>query len=170
MMVAIFGGHMNRGKTIGLLVVAVGLVSALVVLIVVAASEVELVTYGTKDMEPTIAQNETIFVFRRVEDIKRGDIVIFKYPGDHSQSFVKRVVGLPGERLAIREGRLFIGGQPLEESYLHGRVSSIARSFPESEIPPASYYVLGDNRDASNDSRMWGPLSADFIYGKVLFK
>jgi signal peptidase I len=70
----------------------------------------------------------------------------------------------------IQDGRVFIDRQPLEERYLGDKLPLSRRSFPEFEIPHRSYYVLGDNRDASNDSRMWGPLSADLIYGKVMFK
>jgi signal peptidase I len=161
---------MNRVKTIGLLVTAIVVVAVVVAIILLLSSGFELVAYKNKDMEPTISQNETIVISKHVDNIKRGDIIIFKYPGDQSQMFVKRVVGLPGELIAIREGRLFVGRESLDESYLDGTFNKVRRSVSESQIPAGSYYVLGDNRDASNDSRMWGPLSAELIYGKVMFK
>ena len=109
-------------------------------------------------------------ISRSSENIQRRDIVVFRYPGDQSQVFVKRVVGLPGEVVAIHEGRVFIDQKPIEESYLNGKLNSLSRTFSEYRVPPQSYYVLGDNRDASNDSRIWGALSADMIYGRVIFK
>ena len=129
-----------------------------------------LVTYKSQDMEPIIAKNETLIVKYEVENIRRGDIVIFIYPADHSQRFIKRVVGLPGEVVSIREGRVFIDEKPLDESYLKGELNTSRRIAPDYRIPLGTYYVLGDNRDASNDSRFWGALSAELIYGKVMFK
>jgi signal peptidase I len=160
---------MSRTKAFALLVVAAITVVVAVVLLRFMA-DVELISYGRKDMEPTIGQNERILISKRIDQIQRGDIVIFRYPGDLSQTFVKRVIGLPGERVVIQNGRVFIDRQPLDERYLGNKIPLAGRSSPEFEIPHGSYYILGDNRDASNDSRMWGPLSADLIYGKVMFK
>lgn len=159
---------MNRTKAVVLFLGAIGVIAATALLIII--SDFQLLTYKGKDMEPTIGQNRTIVISRQVGSIQRGDIVIFKYPADHSQLFVKRVVGLPGEVIAIRDGRVFVDQKPLEESYLDGKLTSVGRSIPEYQIPPRSYYILGDNRDASNDSRNWGPLSVDLIYGRVIFK
>jgi signal peptidase I len=122
------------------------------------------------DMEPTISKNETVFITKEIENIKRGDIVVFKYPADQKQSFIKRVVGLPGEVVSIREGRVYIDQKQLEENYLDSKRNTSTRTLSDRTIPPRTYYVLGDNRDNSNDSRFWGPLSVDLIYGRVMFK
>ena len=130
----------------------------------------QAVTHIGKDMEPTISKDETVFITNQIENIKRGDIVLFKYPGDQKQSFIKRVVGLPGEVISIREGRVYIDQKPLEENYLDSKLNTSTRIMSDLTIPPRTYYVLGDNRDHSNDSRLWGPLSVDLIYGRVMFK
>ena len=114
--------------------------------------------------------NETLIIDNRVENIRRGDLVLFKYPGDQKQRFIKRVVGLPGEVISIRERRVFVGQQLLEESYVDGKLNTATRNMADRTIPPQMYFVLGDNRDHSNDSRFWGPLSAELIYGRVMFK
>ena len=158
---------MNRTKAA---VLAIMLGCILVVILLIIAPNFQLLTYTSTDMEPTIGQNETIVITKRFGNLKRGDIVIFKYPADQSQRFIKRVVGLPGEVVAIREGRVFVDQKPLQEKYLDPKFSSVQRTIPEYRISPGTYYVLGDNRDASNDSRYWGSLPEELIYGRVIFK
>src|SRR5205085_954002 len=159
---------MKRQKFFFLSIIAICVIAW--ILILVAALDVKLVAYKSRDMEPTIGYKEMIVITERVGNIERGDIVIFRYPADQSQRFIKRVVGLPGEVITIREGRVFVDEKPLEEKYLDPKLSTSGRSIPEYRIPVGSYYVLGDNRDASNDSRYWGPLSVELIYGRVMFK
>jgi signal peptidase I len=159
---------MNRTKAIVLFLVVIGVIAATALLII--TYDFQLIAYKGKDMEPTISQNQNIVISKRIGSIQRGDIVIFKYPSDPSQLFVKRVVGLPGEIIAIQDGRVFVDQKPLEESYLDKNLPNAGRSIPEYQIPTRSYYVLGDNRNASNDSRNWGPLSVDLIYGRVIFR
>jgi len=143
---------------------------AAAILISTSKRHYQAVTHIGADMEPTISVNETVFISDQIENIKRGDIVVFKYPGDQKQRFIKRVVGLPGEVISIREGRVYIDQKLLEESYLDSKLNTSKLIREDRTIPPRTYYVLGDNRDNSNDSRFWGPLSADLIYGKVMFK
>jgi len=96
---------------------------------------------------------------------KRGDIVIFDYPKDTRQVYVKRVIGLPGETVAIQDGCVSINGRPLPEPYkafaAHGDMSAQA-------IPPGQYFVMGDNRDVSDDSRYWGDLPRHDIIGRAV--
>jgi signal peptidase I len=154
------------------------IIPILIILCVVAAAifistskrHYQSVTHKSNDMEPTISKDETVFVTDQIENIKRGDIVVFKYPRDQKQSFIKRVVGLPGEVISIREGRVYIDQKLLEENYLDSKLNTSTRIMSDLTIPPRTYYVLGDNRDHSNDSRLWGPLSADLIYGRIMFK
>lgn len=122
-------------------------------------------------MAPSLTDHERIFVNKfvyRFEPIQRGDVVVFWYPLDPSKSFIKRVVGLPGETLEIRRGRVYVNGRALREPYVLPQYLD-ATSYPPVHIPPDHYFVLGDHRDASNDSRMFGPVPRRFIYGKAVF-
>jgi signal peptidase I len=160
----------QRRVTAVVLILLVACIVAAVILISTTGWNFHVVTYKSQDMKPTIGMNETIIITTRPGNIRRGDLVIFKYPADQSQRFIKRVVGLPGEVISIQKGRVFVGQKPLEEDYLDGKLNTANRSMSDYTIPPETYYVLGDNRDASNDSRFWGPLSAELIYGRVMFK
>jgi signal peptidase I len=148
--------------------------AALLVVFVVQPVKVE----GTS-MLPRLHDGERIFVNKLIyyglPQLKRGDIVVFWFPDDPSKSYIKRIIGLPGETIEIREGRIYIrsqGGreQLLEEPYLDPqRNLSRANKAPE-EVKPHYYYVMGDNRDASSDSRYWGLVPEKYIYGKALFR
>lgn len=122
-------------------------------------------------MMPSLDDQERIFVNKfvyRLESIQRGDIVVFRYPRDPSKSFIKRVIGLAGDRIRIEAGQVFVNGEPLQEDYVP-RMYADERSYPESVVPENSYFVLGDHRTMSNDSRDFGPVAASFIYGKAVF-
>ena len=121
-------------------------------------------------MEPALKNGDRIFVDRSVDKLERGDIITFYYPADPSRSFIKRVVGLPGEAVEIRDGKVIINGNTLDEPYVLPENNRVMSGHKEIRIPVDSYYVLGDNRDNSNDSRMWGPLARKFIYGKFVRK
>ena len=97
---------------------------------------------------------------------KRGEVIVFHFPRDPSKDFVKRVVGLPGEEVEIRQGKVYINGQALTEPYLDRLDNS--RVGPMS-LREKEYFVLGDNRRSSNDSRIWGPVSETYVVGKVWF-
>ncbi len=117
-----------------------------------------------------------------VATVKRGDIVVFKYPEEPERDFIKRVIGLPGETLEVRDKRVYVNRQPLEEPYAHYSLPPAATpsefhevtSFDVRErygpvtVPPAHYFVMGDNRDNSQDSRYWGFLPRENIKGKAL--
>jgi signal peptidase I len=113
-----------------------------------------------------------------VRDIRRGDIVVFKYPDEPERDFIKRVIGLPGETLELRNKKIFINGQPLDEPYVHyidaTHGASEVTSFDVRErygpvtVPPDQYFVMGDNRDNSQDSRYWGFLPRHYVKGKAL--
>ncbi len=109
------------------------------------------------------------FMFPQVE-IKRGMIVTFKAPADLEKEYVKRVIGLPGEIINIVNKKVYINGEPLEETYTFFKDPNIERSYrdnhPEFKIPADYYFCMGDNRDNSSDSRVWGPVPATHIVGK----
>ena len=94
----------------------------------------------------------------------RGEVIVFNYPLDPKKDFVKRVVGLPGETVEVRDGTVYVNGEALSEPYLSRRDDSDAR---EVTLGDKDYYVIGDNRRNSNDSRAWGPVLEDHIVGKV---
>ena len=121
-------------------------------------------------MEPSLKHGDRVFISRDLDRIERSDIVIFYYPADQSKSFIKRVVGLPNDRVEIREGQLFINGDRVTEPYVDSKNNQSSRSTKEISVPEDNYYVVGDNRDNSNDSRSWGPLPRHFIYGKFASK
>lgn len=100
---------------------------------------------------------------------RRGDIVVFEYPRDTSRDFIKRVIGLPGETVEIRDNQILIDGVPLNEPYLTDAARSQMGSLTPVKVPPDAVFVMGDNRGNSSDSRSWGPLPLDRIVGKAWF-
>jgi signal peptidase I len=146
------------------------LLSLLLALIVIFFLYQPVLVEGTS-MMPRLSNNERIFINKfvyRFEPIQRGDIVVFWYPLDASKSYIKRVVGLPGERVSVDEGRVYINGKPLQESYLPAEYFD-RQSSPVTYVEANHYYVLGDHRESSNDSRLWGTVDRKYIYGKAVF-
>ena len=114
-----------------------------------------------------------------VRPIRRGDIVVFKYPEEPDRDFIKRVIGLPGETVELRAKKVYINGQPIDEPYVHFLTppsselqevtsSDVRERFGPVTVPPDHYFVMGDNRDNSQDSRYWGFLPRNYIKGKAL--
>ena len=122
-------------------------------------------------MMPSLEDQERIFVNKfvyRLEPIERGDVVVFKYPRDPSKSYIKRVIAVAGDRLRIDGGQVYVNGDPLDEPYVPPAYTD-ARSYPEITIQPGYYFVLGDHRSMSSDSREFGPFDQSYIYGKAVF-
>jgi signal peptidase I len=122
-------------------------------------------------MAPLLSDQERIFINKfvyRFEDIHRGDVVVFWYPLDRSKSFIKRVIGLPGETVDIRHGLLYVNGQLIPEPYVPSQYTDIT-DFGPVKVPKDSYFVMGDHRISSNDSRVFGPVASQFIYGRAVF-
>lgn len=122
-----------------------------------------------QSMEHTLEQDQRLIVSKlsyRLHEPQRGDIVVFRDPQDSGRNLIKRIIGLPGEILEIRGGQVYINGLPIEEPYLG---SNGAFSEPQIPIPGGFYFVMGDNRNNSSDSRSWGLLDADKIVGKAAF-
>lgn len=99
---------------------------------------------------------------------KRGDVVVFWYPDDPSKSYIKRLIGLSGDTVEIREGEVLINGRKLEEPYVDPKFKLSHASQPPVLVRAHYYYVLGDNRDSSSDSRIWGLVPEKYIYAKVI--
>ena len=124
-------------------------------------------------MMPALQDQERIFVNKFVyrfsqDSIERGDLVVFWFPLDTSKSYIKRVIGLPGDVVAIDHGTVIVNGRRLVEDYVPPEYRDTV-SRPSERIPPGCYYVLGDHRGLSNDSRSWGLVPRADIYGKAVF-
>jgi signal peptidase I len=122
-------------------------------------------------MAPLLSDQERIFINKFVyhfEPIERGDVVVFWYPLDRSKSFIKRVVGLPGEKVEIRQGIVYVNGHAISEPYVPPQYEDIS-DFGPIRVPRNSYFVMGDHRISSNDSRVFGPVASKYIYGRAVF-
>jgi len=122
-------------------------------------------------MEPELNDQERIFINKfvyRLGDIQRGDIVVFHYPRDPSKSYIKRVIALPGDKVRIATGRVYVNDQLMNETYVPARYADKSY-YPEMTVPPRSFFLMGDHRSSSNDSRDFGPVDQRFIYGKAVF-
>jgi len=118
-------------------------------------------------MEPSFETGQRLIankIIYRFDDVKRGDVVILHPPSNLSVDYIKRVIALPGETVEIKDGFVYINGKPLSEPYV---LDPPRYTMKQLEVPKGYCFVLGDNRDNSNDSHIWGPLPRDNIIGKV---
>jgi signal peptidase I len=148
------------------------LLSVIIAIIVILFLYQPVKVEGTS-MMPALTDQERIFINKFVyrfhlDDIQRGDMIVFWYPADLSKSYIKRVVGVPGDSIEVDHGTVIVNGKPLEESYVpseyRDEMSTQLRVIPDDE-----FFVLGDHRSSSNDSRSWGTVPRRFIYGKAVF-
>jgi signal peptidase I len=142
--------------------------AVLVILFVYQPVKVE----GTS-MMPSLEDQERIFINKFMYrlgfgEVARGDMVVFWYPGDPSKSYIKRVVALPGDTVEIHEGSVQLNGRAIDEPYVPPQYRDLTSASPV-VVPNDHYYVLGDHRSSSNDSRSWGPVHRRHIYGKAVF-
>src|SRR6201982_2889553 len=124
-------------------------------------------------MMPSLVDQERIFINKFVyrfgmADIGRGDMVVFWFPGDPSKSYIKRVIGVPGDMVEVADGVVIVNGRALAESYVPEEYRDHV-SMQRETVPADEYFVLGDHRSSSNDSRTWGLVPRRFIYGKAVF-
>lgn len=160
---------LNRGTTLNSwlrdLVISVA-ISAFIIVFLYQPVRVE----GTS-MLPMLQDQDRLFINKlayRVGDIHQGDVVVFQYPRDHTKSYIKRVIALPGDDLRIDHGLVFVNGQRLKEPYVPEKYTD-DRSLPETVLSPHQYWLMGDHRSISSDSRDFGPVDRDLIYGKAAF-
>src|SRR5271155_5743391 len=122
-------------------------------------------------MAPLLSDQERIFINKfvyRFEPIQRRDVVVFWYPLDRSKSFIKRVIGLPGESVEIRQGIVYVNGRAIDEPYVPVQYEDMS-DFGPVRVPEDKYFVMGDHRISSNDSRVFGPVDSKYIYGRAVF-
>lgn len=117
-------------------------------------------------MIPAFNDGDKVLIDETVGELKRGDFVMHLYPKDQSKGYIKRIVGLPGEVIELRAGKVYVNGQILDEPYLDATYNNQKQTFAPVVIAENNYYVLGDNRDNSSDSRYWGTISRDLIKGR----
>jgi signal peptidase I len=149
------------------------MIAALVIVFIVQPVKVE----GTS-MLPRLHDGERIFVNKLIyydeynwaPKLDRGDIVVFWFPDDPSKSYIKRVIGLPGDTVEVHEGIVRVNGRDIEEDYLDPSLNLAHRSQQPMYVKANYYFVMGDNRDNSSDSRIWGLVPKKYIYGKALFR
>jgi signal peptidase I len=144
------------------------LIAVLVILFLYRPVKVE----GTS-MMPSLYDQERLFINQfsyrfGLGDIKRGDTVVFWYPEDTTKSYIKRVIGLPGDTVSVEDGFVYVNGKKLDESYVPSEYRD-DRPYAATTLPPDQYFVLGDHRISSNDSRAWGFVPKSYIYGKAVF-
>lgn len=147
-------------------------------LLISAAASILIITFlyqpvrveGTS-MLPRLEDSDRLFINKFVYHftaIERGDVVVFHYPRDPEKSYIKRVIALPGDRIRIDEGDVWVNGRKLDEGYVPEEYRDL-RSLPETQLEPGTYFVMGDHRSISSDSREFGPVEHKLIYGKASF-
>jgi signal peptidase I len=147
-------------------------------LLVSAAASVLIITFlyqpvrveGTS-MLPRLEDRDRLFINKfvyRIASIDRGDVVVFHYPRDPEKSYIKRIIALPGDRLSIDHGHVWLNGKLQTESYVP-LIYEDTRSMAEIVVPDENYFVMGDHRSISSDSREFGPVERSLIYGKAVF-
>jgi signal peptidase I len=122
-------------------------------------------------MLPRLEDHDRLFINKFVyhfESIHRGDVVVFHYPRDPEKSYIKRVIAVPGDRLRIERGHVLLNGHQLAEPYVPEQFRDL-RSYPDLIVPEDEYFMMGDHRSISSDSREFGPVDRDLIYGKAVF-
>jgi signal peptidase I len=168
------GGLWYEAKSLLRDIFFAGVIAVLIVVFIIQPVRVE-----GQSMMPRLHDQDRIFVNKFIyplrewlgdrEPIKRGDIVVLLYPEDPSKSYIKRVVGLPGEEVNIENGKLYINGIQVDEPYLDPEYLSQDTTGP-TRVKEHHYFVMGDNRRNSSDSRYWGLVPEKYIYGKAIFR
>jgi signal peptidase I len=147
-------------------------------LLISAVASVVIITFlyqpvrveGTS-MLPRLEDRDRLFINKfvyHIASIERGDVVVFRYPRDPEKSYIKRVIALPGDHIRIDHGTVVLNGNPLREDYVPLRFRD-TRSMAEMVVPNDSYFMMGDHRSISSDSREFGPVNRELIYGKAVF-
>lgn len=134
--------------------------------ICLSACSLKPVSCDGTSMMPSFNDGDKIFIDKNIGELKRGDVVTFLYPKDKSKWYFERIIGLPGEQIEIREGKVYINGQILDEPYIDEKYNAMKASFRPQRIAENNYFVMGDNRDNSSDSRYWGTVDKELITGK----
>ncbi len=169
-------GNSGAERIVGALAWARDLAFSVLIAVVLIVFIYQPVKVEGTSMEPGLSDNERIFINKftyklNLGDIHRGDTVVFWYPADTTKSYIKRIIGVPGDRIRIAHGQVYVNGSALVEDYVARKFRDPAtwNEGREIAVPPGDYFVLGDHRNSSSDSRAWGFVPRDNIYGKAVF-
>jgi signal peptidase I len=159
-----------KGKRSGCLSVLIDTFETLILAAILFAS-INLISARIRvdgdSMVPTLISGEYVVVNRlsyRFGSPQRGDIIVFHFPRNPEEEYIKRVIGLPGDVIEVMNGSVFINGQPLDENYLNVKTNYVGKW----EVPADQFFVLGDNRNNSSDSHDWGMVPLDYVVGKAI--
>ncbi len=162
-------GDSPKGSGFGLWVRDI-VISAAVSILIITFLYQPVRVEGTS-MLPRLEDHDRLFINKfvyRISSIHRGDVVVFHYPRDPEKSYIKRVIAAPGDRISIERGRVYLNGRLLHEPYVPEEYRD-TRSMAETVVPEDAYFMMGDHRSISSDSREFGPVDRDLIYGKAVF-
>ena len=153
-----------------------GILEALALVFVAFALALTLKSYVAeayeikgRSMEPSFKTGQRVIVLKAFYEVQRSDVVVFASTEDAGKDLIKRVVGLPGDRIEWRDGKVFVNEEPLDESYVKHAAPSYEPSHRE-EVPPGKFYVLGDNRPDSHDSRSFHSIPSGNLKGEVVLR
>lgn len=159
-------GTSTPSKVIRVLLDGLQTVALSLVLFLAVSASLARVRIESISMEPTLYRGEFVLINKIAVfggDFRRGDVIVFRYPPDPDVQYIKRIIGLPGDQVLITGGQVYINGNLLSEPYLMASPTYIGIW----HIPPGAYFVLGDNRNRSNDSHVWGMVPRENIIGKA---
>lgn len=153
-----------------LLEIVVIVVAAFVLALLIQQFVVKPFSIPSESMQPTLTKGDRVLVARfayRVGDPKAGDVIVFHPPTSPKEEYIKRVVAVGGDRVSVQDGKLWINGKAMDEPYLNEQ--DMLGTFPEITVPEGSVFAMGDNRNNSGDSRVFGPVPTSSILGKAFF-
>lgn len=165
--------EVKRGDFRAALTFARDLVFSVLIAVVLIVFIYQPVKVEGTSMMPALTDQERIFINKftyrfGLSSVERGDTVVFWWPPDPTKSYIKRIIGLPGDHIRIDQGRVAVNGRPLSEDYVP-EVYRDESSMEETTVKDGEYFVLGDHRSSSSDSRTWGCVPRRDIYGKAVF-
>jgi signal peptidase I len=144
------------------------LVLSLILFLVINAISARIRVDGSS-MEPTLHNGEFVIVNKlayKLDEPKLGDIIVFHFPRDPDQEYIKRVIGVPGDKVVIEDGKVYVNGNEIDEPYISAPPAYTASRW---DVPEGNLFVLGDNRNNSSDSHSWGMVPLEYVVGKALF-
>jgi len=158
-------------KSMGLMLWLRDLLVATVASVLIITFLYQPVRVEGTSMLPRLEDRDRLFINKfvyHISAIERGDVVVFRYPRDPEKSYIKRVIAVPGDTLRVDHGRVYVNGNLLHEPYVPLEYRD-SRSLAETVVPADSYFMMGDHRSISSDSRDFGPVDRSLIYGKAVF-
>ncbi|NLT95750.1 MAG: signal peptidase I [Clostridia bacterium] len=158
----------EKSSALGIKDILESVIIAIILALIIRTFLFQFFWIPSRSMEPTLLINDRIVVTRFsywFEEPQRGDVIVFKYPVEPDKDYVKRLIGLPGEKVEIKDSKLYINDQLVKEPYLPPGL--VFDDYGPIQVPENNYFVMGDNRNHSSDSRVWGFVKDDYLIGKA---